>query len=42
MIGSRDVPALMESREHHRDDFSNWATLKLVGPSGKIVAAIRY
>ena len=42
MIGSRDVPALMESREHHRDDFSNWTTLKLVEPPGRIVAAIRY
>jgi len=42
MIGSRDIPALMESREHHREDFPNWTTLKLVESSGKIVAAIRY
>ena len=42
MIGSRDVPALMESREHHREDFSNWTTLKLVNDAGEIVGAIRY
>ena len=42
MIGSRAVPALMESEAHYREDFPNWTTLKLVEPSGKIVAAIRY
>ena len=42
MIGSRDVPALMESREHHRTDFPNWTTLKLVNDAGAIVGAIRY
>ena len=42
MIGSRDIPALMESREHHREDFSNWTTLKLVNDAGEIVGAIRY
>ena len=42
MIGSRDVPALMESREHHREDVSNWTTLKLVNDAGEIVGAIRY
>ena len=42
MIGSREVPALQESREHHRDDFIHWITLKLVDTAGKIIAAIRY
>ena len=42
MIGSRDVPALMESREHHREDFPNWITMKLVTDDGEIVGAIRY
>ena len=42
MIGSRDVPALLESREHHREDFPNWNTWKLVEDQGKIVGAIRY
>ena len=42
MIGSRDVPALLESREHHRQDFPNWITLKLVTEEGAIVGAIRY
>lgn len=42
MIGSRDVPALLESREHHRNDFVNWSTLKLVDGSGRIIGAIRY
>ena len=42
MIGSRDVPALMESREHHRSDFVNWTTMKLVSEDGRIVGAIRY
>ena len=42
MIGSRDVPALMESREHHQADFVNWTTMKLVDEGGKIVGAIRY
>ena len=42
MIGSRDVPALMESREHHREDFPNWITMKLVKEDGEMVGAIRY
>ena len=42
MIGSRDVPALLESREHHRQEFPNWITMKLVNDEGKIVGAIRY
>ena len=42
MIGSRDVPALQESPEAHRADFANWTTLKLVGPDGDLLGAIRY
>ena len=42
MIGSRDVPALLESREHHQNDFSNWVTLKLLNDSDEIIGAIRY
>lgn len=42
MIGSRDVPALMETEEHNRNDFVNWTTYKMVNQKGKIIAAIRY
>ena len=42
MIGSRAVPALLESREHHRADFPSWTTMKLVDDTGKLVGAIRY
>ena len=42
MIGSRDVPALMESREHDQAYFVNWTTMKLVDEGDKIVGAIRY
>ena len=42
MIGSREVPALKETKEHNREDFANWITLKLVNESDKIIGAIRY
>ena len=42
MIGSRDVPALMETQEANEQDFVNWITLKLVTDSGEIIGAIRY
>ena len=42
MIGSRDVPALQESREAHREDFVNWITLKLINRDDEIIGAIRY
>ncbi len=42
MIGSRDVPALMETKEANEKDFVNWITLKLVSDSGEIIGAIRY
>ena len=42
MIGSRDVPALKESREHHKNDFTNWITLKAVNSANEITGAVRY
>ncbi len=42
MIGSRSVPALLETEEEHRQDFHNWHTLKLVNDAGAIIGAIRY
>lgn len=41
MIGSRSVPALMESFEQARDDFSQWSVLKAV-ENGAIIGAVRY
>lgn len=41
MIGSRSVPALMESFEQARDDFSRWNVLKAV-ENGAIIGAVRY
>jgi ribosomal protein S18 acetylase RimI-like enzyme len=42
MIGSRDVPALLETKEENEKDFINWNVLKLINDSGKIIGAIRY
>ena len=42
MIGSRDVPALMETREDHEKDFPNWVTYKLVNDADEIIGAVRY
>ena len=42
MIGSRDVPALQETAESHRADFTNWNTLKLVDDADRIIGSIRY
>ena len=42
MIGSCEVPALQESPEHHRADFTNWKTLKLLNDTGDIIASIRF
>lgn len=42
MIGSRDVPALQETAEEHKQDFVNWTTLKMITDSDEIVGAIRY
>jgi len=42
MIGSRDVPALMETREHFLDDFKNWTVLIRRNDAGEIIGAIRF
>ena len=42
MIGSRSVPALMETEEAFSNDFRNWNTLKLVNADQVIIGAIRY
>ena len=42
MIGSRNVPALMESYEENREDFDNWTVLVKRDDSGKIIGAARY
>ena len=42
MIGSRNVPALMESYEENRDDFDNWTVLVRRDDCGKIIAAVRF
>ena len=42
MVGSRNVPALMESYEHSREDFKNWTTLIKRDENGKIIGAARF
>lgn len=42
MIGSRNVPALLETETENAADFKNWEVLKVVNDCGEIVAAIRY
>lgn len=42
MVGSRSVPALMESPEENVADFGNWTTLVMRSDDGKIVGAARY
>ena len=42
MIGSRLVPALMESEEKFEKDFSQWHTYKMVDATGVIIGGIRY
>ena len=42
MIGSREVPALQETRDDHAKDFPHWITLKLVNETGHIIGSIRY
>ena len=42
MIGSRSVPALMETFEHSWVDFGNWTVLVTRNDSGKIIGAVRY
>lgn len=40
MIGSRDVPALQETKDEYEKDFANWITLKLVDDSQEVIGAI--
>ena len=42
MIGSRNVPALMESFEDNEADFSNWMVLVKKDDSGRIIGAVRF
>lgn len=42
MIGSRNVPALMESFEENSGDFDNWTVLVQRDGSGRIIGAVRF
>ena len=42
MIGSRNVPALLESYEDNEEDFSNWTVLVKRNDFGGIIGAVRY
>ena len=42
MIGSRNVPALMETREENRRDFRHWTVLLRRDEAGAIVGAVRF
>ena len=42
MIGSRNVPALMESFEDNQADFPNWTYLIKRDNTGSIIAAVRF
>lgn len=42
MIGSRNIPALRETKQESKNDFVNWKVLKLINTSNAIVGAIRY
>lgn len=42
MIGSRDVPALVETVEENERDFPNWTYLTLLNSKGRIIGAVRY
>lgn len=42
MIGSREVPALLETAAENERDFASWVTLKLIDESGKALGAVRY
>ena len=41
-IGSRNVPALMESLEENRADFRNWTVLVKRNDAGRIIGAVRF
>lgn len=42
MIGSRDVPALLESYDDFAQDFSNWTVLIKRNDEGRIIGSARY
>ena len=42
MIGSRNVPALMESYEENEADFKNWTVLVRRDDSNRIIGAVRF
>ena len=42
MIGSRNIPALMESYEDNVRDFDKWIVLIKRNNNGNIIAAVRY
>lgn len=42
MIGSRNVPALLESYEDNKADFGNWTVLLKRDDSGRIIGAVRF
>ena len=42
MIGSRDIPALIETYEHFCEDFDNWTVLVRRDESGRIIGAVRF
>ena len=42
MIGSRNVPALLESYEDNEADFTNWTVLVRRDDSGRIIGAVRF
>ena len=42
MIGSRNVPALMESFEENSEDFGKWTVLIKRNASGNIIGAVRF
>ena len=41
MIGSRAVPALMESLDKAKSDFHDWLVLKTIDESGRIIGSVR-
>ena len=42
MIGSRLVPALLETKEENENDFANWTVLKMTNDKNEIVGAVRF
>lgn len=42
MVGSRNVPALMESFEENEADFGNWTVLVRRDGTGRIIGAVRF